>query len=409
MDPSSSDGPRRLATAEVLAIGTELTTGETRDTNAGELSRWLTTEGVVVGRLTALPDRRASVEAALAAGLERADLVVTTGGLGPTPDDLTRESIAALAGEEPAVDPSLERWLRELWDRRGMPFLTINLKQAWLIPSAVALDNPNGTAPGWWVDRPDGRVIVALPGPPREMRPMWRDEVLPRLRERGLGADRAVRTLRLTGIGKSLVAHRLGEALLRATNPEVATYARADAVDVRLSAVAERALDGADGRTADELLDEVEPVVLAALGEHVWARGETTWPEAVRAELERLGWTLAAREIGLGGALCTLLGGLPMLRRAELLPAASPGSLGLGTPDDALSQLRDEAFADVALVVAARSRGADTAVSVAVATPTRTARRRSMAFLGGDLGRTRAAITGAALLLETLRAEPGPG
>ena len=409
MEPLSSDVPRRLATAEVLSIGTELTTGETRDTNAGELSRWLTTEGVVVGRLTALPDRRATVEAALAAALERADLVVSTGGLGPTPDDLTRESIAALAGEEPVVDPALERWLRELWDRRGMPFLSINLKQAWLIPSAVALANPNGTAPGWWVDRPDGRVIVALPGPPREMRPMWRDEVLPRLRERGLGADRAVRTLRLTGIGESLVADRLGETVLRATNPEVATYARADAVDVRMSAVAEPAAGaGRPLRTADELLDEVEPVVLAALGEHVWARGDTTWPEALRVELERLGWTLAAREIGLGGALCTLLGGLPMLRRAELL-ASEPGGASRSVPGDAAIRLRDDAPADVALVVAARRRGADTAVSVAVATPSRTARRRSMAFLGGDLGRSRAAIAGAALLLETLRAEPGPG
>ena len=409
MEPLSSDVPRRLATAEVLSIGTELTTGETRDTNAGELSRWLTTEGVVVGRLTALPDRRATVEAALAAALERADLVVSTGGLGPTPDDLTRESIAALAGEEPVVDPALERWLRELWDRRGMPFLSINLKQAWLIPSAAALANPNGTAPGWWVDRPDGRVIVALPGPPREMRPMWRDEVLPRLRERGLGADRAVRTLRLTGIGESLVADRLGETVLRATNPEVATYARADAVDVRMSAVAEpAAVGGRPLRTADELLDEVEPVVLAALGEHVWARGDTTWPEALRVELERLGWTLAALEIGLGGALCTLLGGLPMLRRAELL-ASEPGGVSRSVPGDAAIRLRDDAPADVALVVAARTRGADTAVSVAVATPTRTARRRSMAFLGGDLGRSRAAIAGAALLLETLRAEPGPG
>src|SRR5207249_1372583 len=105
-----------LLTAELLSVGSELTTGETRDTNAGELAAW---------------------------------------------------------GETVAVDPELETWLRRLWDRRGLPFLEINLKQAWLIRSATAIPNEQGTAPGWWVDRPDGRLIVALPGPPREMRPMW--------------------------------------------------------------------------------------------------------------------------------------------------------------------------------------------------------------------------------------------
>ena len=127
--------------------------------------------------------------------------MVTTGGLGPTPDDLTREAIAATMGESVAVDPELEAWLRGLFARRNMQFAELNLKQAWLIPSASAIANERGTAPGWWVDTADGRVVIALPGPPRELLPMWRDEALPRLRARGLGLDRAVVTLRLTGIG----------------------------------------------------------------------------------------------------------------------------------------------------------------------------------------------------------------
>src|SRR3954451_4171438 len=207
--------PRRLVTAELLSIGTELTVGETRDTNAGELARALTDIGVRVGRLTALPDDLATVTEAFVAGLARADLVISTGGLGPTPDDLTREAIAAACGEDVAVDPELEAWLRELWRRRDMPFPELNLKQAWRIPSSQPLANPNGTAPGWFVSRPDGRIIVALPGPPKEMRPMWADEVMPRLRERGLGEEAVSRTYRLTGIGESLVAEMLGEGLLR--------------------------------------------------------------------------------------------------------------------------------------------------------------------------------------------------
>ena len=112
--------PRRLLTAELLSIGTELTVGDTRDTNAAELARSLTAMGVRVVRLSALRDDLGTVSGAFAAALERADLVVSTGGLGPTPDDLTREAIAAVCGETPAVDPDLEAWLRQLWARRGI-------------------------------------------------------------------------------------------------------------------------------------------------------------------------------------------------------------------------------------------------------------------------------------------------
>jgi len=228
---------RALERAEILSIGSELTVGETRDTNAGDLARELTAHGVEVVRLAALPDDLPAVRDAFDAALERADLAVSTGGLGPTPDDLTRESIAALVGETPAVDPGLDAWLTDLFERRGLPFPDANRKQAWLIPSATAIPNDGGTAPGWWVDRADGKVIVALPGPPREMRPMWHDWVLPRLEARGLGRPTAVANLRTSGLGESLIAEKLGSLLDRDANPTVATYARTDAVDVRISAV----------------------------------------------------------------------------------------------------------------------------------------------------------------------------
>src|SRR5258706_4102522 len=162
-----------LRTAELLSIGTELTVGETRDTNAGDLARDLTRRGVVVERISALPDDVATVTAALGDALAGADLVISTGGLGPTPDDLTREAIATHLGETPAVDPGVDVWLRALFERRSLPFPEANRKQAWLIPSAVSIPNENGTAPGWFVTTPKGRIVVALPGPPREMRPMW--------------------------------------------------------------------------------------------------------------------------------------------------------------------------------------------------------------------------------------------
>ena len=161
---------RTLRVAGLLSVGSELTVGETRDTNSGEIARELTQYGVRVARIQALPDELETVRGAFAAALSNAGLVVSTGGLGPTPDDLTREAIAAATGETVAIDPDLEAWLRNLWARRNMPFAPINLKQAWLIPSATAIPNPNGTAPGWWVDVKGGQVIVALPGPPRARR-----------------------------------------------------------------------------------------------------------------------------------------------------------------------------------------------------------------------------------------------
>ncbi len=391
-------GDRPLRTAELLAVGAELTVGETRDTNSGEIARSLVEAGVGITRINVVPDRLRVVAGTFRAALRRADLVVSTGGLGPTPDDLTREAIAQVVGEAPLVDDELESWLRGLWTRRGLPFPEINRKQAWLIPSARALPNPNGTAPGWWVGRPDGRLVVLLPGPPREMRPMWFEQVLPELRRRRLGNGLLSRTLRLTGIGESQLADELGEARLRRTNPEIATYARADGVDVRLSAY------DRPGRPAAELLDEVEADVLAQLGDHVWARGSTTWTEALAAELDRLDWTLAIREAGTDAALAALLGGMARLRRVESLPAATRAS-GASITAEAQSAAR-AAAATVGLAVDARPRGDDTVVTIGIATPLGLERERRLGFLGGSQGRSRAALLAAAALLRRLRAAP---
>jgi nicotinamide-nucleotide amidase len=419
---------RRLLTAELLSIGTELTVGDTRDTNAGELASGLTTLGVRVTRLTALPDDLDAVTEAFRSGLERADLVVSTGGLGPTPDDLTREAIAAACDETVVVDPDLEAWLRELWSRRGIAFPELNLKQAWLIPTAVSLPNPNGTAPGWFVRRPDGRIVVALPGPPREMRPMWTDHVLPRLQDLGLGTEMVTRTYRLAGIGESQVADRLGETLLRATNPTVATYARAEAVDVRITAVAE------PPRTAEQLVEEAASIVLDLLGDHIWSTGTTTWSEAIGVRLEEQGWTLATVEIGTAGAFGTLIGDRPWHRFDEVIALEAPaarahalrsptrgdtggpahdepdgvglGDAGRGVADDLIlfaRRARELGGAEVGVAIRAHARTADTAVSIAVSTPRAERKDRRIVFLTGPLGRSRAALSAASFVLETLR------
>ncbi|HET7494534.1 MAG TPA: molybdopterin-binding protein [Candidatus Limnocylindrales bacterium] len=401
--PDDTGPGRELLHAELLSIGSELTVGETRDTNAGELARALTLEGVIVGRITALPDRLEAVRDALTAGLERADLVVSTGGLGPTPDDLTREAIAAATGETPAVDPELDAWLRDRWARRGLPFPEINLKQAWLIPSAVALPNPNGSAPGWFVSRPDGRVIVALPGPPREMRPMWSDQALPRLRTRGLGREIAVQTFRLTGIGESQVAEILGEEMLRRPDPEVATYARVEAVDIRVSADG----PGSDGATAAERVAAASSVVRERLGSYVWAEGDTTWSSAIGQRLAELGWRLAVDEIGSGGQVGLVLGDDDRLALVESRPfdAARPTDDvdDEGSLIDRARGVRSRAGVEVGLAVRVRPRGSEYAVSVAVVTPRTERRQTRTTYAGGSIGRSQSGLLAAAILLETLR------
>ncbi|MBI3748796.1 MAG: competence/damage-inducible protein A [Chloroflexi bacterium] len=412
--PPPTPSTRRLLTAELVSIGSELTVGDTRDTNAGELARSLTAMGVRVGRLTALPDDLDAVTEAFRLGIARSDVVVSTGGLGPTPDDLTREAIAAACGETPVVDPGLEAWLRELWRRRGLPFPELNLKQAWRIPSATILDNPNGTAPGWFVGRPDGRVIAALPGQPREMRPMWADQAVPRLRALGLGTEVAARTYRLTGIGESQVADLLGERLLRTANPIVATYARTEAVDVRVSATA------APPRSAQELVDEAAATVLDKLGPYVWATGETTWSEAIGRRLEDLGWSAAAVEIGTGGSLSALFGDADWFRFDEILREDAPAARA-HEPDGGLDvdpgagpvpgtdlirfarRARELGGADVGVAVRTRFRSGDTAVSIALSTPAAERQVSRVVFLTGGLGRSRAALAAAAFVLEALR------
>src|SRR5437879_13754103 len=231
--------------AELMSIGTELLLGQIVDTNAAYLAGRLALRGIDCLHMQTVGDNLGRATEAFRLALSRSDLVVATGGLGPTEDDLTREAIAAALGETPAVDAGLEADLREWFAARGLVMPERNRKQAWLIPSAKALPNPNGTAPGWDV-RKDGKRIVAMPGVPREMTPMW-ESVEPSLT--GGGALRW-RTLKLLGIGESAVEEKLAERV-HSTSPTVATYAKNDGVHVRVADKA--AATGEAGRHVAEM------------------------------------------------------------------------------------------------------------------------------------------------------------
>ena len=143
--------------AEIIPVGTELLMGEIVDTNSPYLASQLPSLGIDLFFISTVGDNQGRIVEALKRAWGRSSLILLTGGLGPTEDDITRESIAAFLGEEMKVDPELEKWLRSVFDSRGLPMPSRNLKQAALIPSAVSLPNPLGTAPGWWVEK-EGRI-----------------------------------------------------------------------------------------------------------------------------------------------------------------------------------------------------------------------------------------------------------
>ena len=286
--------------AEILSIGTELLLGQIVDTNAQYLASRLADLGIDCLYISTVGDNPARCRETLERALGRSDLVVSTGGLGPTEDDLTRETIAAVLGEEPVVDAILERELREWFAGRGIGMPERNRKQAWLIPSARALPNPNGTAPGWDVRKGEKR-IVAMPGVPREMTYMWEHHVEPTL---AAGAVLRSRTLKMLGIGESLAEEALGE-LVRSTTPTVVTKAKNDGVHVRITD------KDTDAATMDARIADMEALVRERLGQYVWGTDDETLGSVIGHGLSERGWRLATAESLSGGDVARTLADSP--------------------------------------------------------------------------------------------------
>ena len=292
--------------AELLSVGTELLLGEIIDTNSAFLAQDLARRGVDILWSQRVGDNLGRVSQALERALDRSDAVIVCGGLGPTDDDLTREAIATVVGETPMVDPALEEVLKARFARYGQKtFPARNIKQAWLIPSAEALPNPQGTAPGWFVRTERGgkpRWIIALPGPPRELKPMWLDEVVSRLQLPP--AALYSKTFKTHNIGESTVAEMLG-TLTDGANPSVATYAKRDGVQVRVAAKA------ASPDEAKTLACEVETQVRNLLTANLWGEDGDELAAVVLRTLEGKEQTLATMESLTGGLLGDLLTSVP--------------------------------------------------------------------------------------------------
>ncbi len=289
--------------AEIISVGTELLLGEITDTNASYLAGQLPFLGIDLYWISQVGDNQTRLVEVLERAWQRSDLILTTGGLGPTEDDLTRETIAEMLGEEVRIDPLLEREIRELFARRGIKMAHSNIKQAAVIPSAKAIHNARGTAPGWWVEK-DGHILMAMPGPPREMHHMWHTEVLPRLHQRATGAIIFSKTLKVFGLPEGTVGE-LVSPLLSSANPTLGIYAKADGIHLRFTAKAK------SQKQVEEMVTQGEARARSILGESIWGTDNDTLASVVGHVLAEKGLSLAVMEYCTGGLLTATITDAP--------------------------------------------------------------------------------------------------
>src|SRR5215211_4406837 len=296
------DGQNNMTSAEIVTIGTEMLLGDLVDTNTAWLSIRLATLGVGVYRHTTVGDNRVRIVGALGEAASRADLVITTGGLGPTSDDLTNECLAAVAGREMVEYPEARAHVDEMFRRFGRTPTANNYKQALFPKGTRLIPNPLGTAMGALLDD-DGTLFATLPGVPSEMKRMFEDTLEPLIRARSDGSI-VSKTLWFAGIGESALAEQVQD-FLDATDPTVAPLAGQGKVRLRITTRA------ATQREAQEKITPVEKEVIARLGDYFFGEDEETLEGAVGRLLQELGATLALAESCTGGLLAKRLTDMP--------------------------------------------------------------------------------------------------
>lgn len=298
--------------AEIIAVGSEMLTPTKVDTNSLWLTDQLNLLGVDVTQKIVVGDDLNRLAAAIAAAVSRAAIVLITGGLGPTEDDLSREATAQALGRGLAQDPAILAAIEQRFATLNRKMAPNNVRQSFLVEGAVKLDNPNGTAPGQWIES-GGALVALLPGPPGEMKPVFSAEVLPRLR--AVLPARALRTrfYRVAGMGESDVDQLIAPVYTRYTNPVTTILAAAGDIQIHLRSFCQTEAE-AESRVA-ELGSQIE----ALLGSRIYSRNGDPLEVALGAMLRERGATLAVAESCTGG----LLGG-----RLTEAPGASDWFLG---------------------------------------------------------------------------------
>ena len=290
-----------MPSAEILSIGTEILLGEIVDTNAQYIARALRDAGIDLYRKTTVGDNAQRIAQAVREALERSEIIITSGGLGPTVDDLTREGVAMAVGVEMEYLPELWEQIEERFRRFGRQPTENNKRQALIPKGAIPVENPVGTAPAFIVLAPGDKSIISLPGVPREMEYLMDNAVMPFLAEHYQlhGIIKSL-TLHTSGAGESQIDDLIGD-LEKGSNPTVGLSAHAGQVDIRITAKAESL------SAAQDLIEPVELAIRQRLGKWIYGVDDQTLQEAALQQLKSLGWQLGVIEAGLDGRLSQLL------------------------------------------------------------------------------------------------------
>ena len=291
--------------AEIIAVGSELLTPFRQDTNSLYLTGELERLGIPVVQKTVVGDDRERLKAAFGDALQRAELVIGIGGLGPTEDDRTREAVAELLGRPLQRQEEIAARMEERFRARGRKMSPVNLRQAMVPEGAEWLANDHGTAPGLWLETDDKRIVLLLPGPPPELKPMFEEHCLPRLRARAPKHAFAHKVLKTVGLAESELEERVAPIYRQYTNPETTILAAPGQVEIHLRATGSDTAEAL--RRAEELAERLEQ----ALGDYVFTRGPETLEQVVGLYLMMRGATLAVAESCTGGLVAERLTNVP--------------------------------------------------------------------------------------------------
>jgi len=298
--------------AEIIAIGTELTSGRSLDTNSPWISQELAALGIPTAFHTTLGDLMDDHVAAFQTALKRCRFVISTGGLGPTQDDLVREALALTLGEPLVEDPESLQAIQALFTRRDRPMPERNRVQAFLPRGALALPNRSGTAPGIWIKTGE-TILVALPGVPAEMKTMFREQVVPRLRQAGLASGTTyLRKINLFGKGESEIEQAALDLTIRGREPEVGITASEGTISFRIVA------RGSNEGMAKAAADATAQIILERFGELVIGEGDVDVAEALLHVLQARRLTLATAESCTGGLVAAMIAAIPGASNAFL-------------------------------------------------------------------------------------------
>jgi nicotinamide-nucleotide amidase len=374
--------------AEIIPTGTEILLGNVIDTNSSFLANQLSLLGIDLYFISIVGDNRERLLEVLKRAWTRAELIITTGGLGPTQGDITREAIAELVSEKLEVDQKLWQELQSFFRQRHREIPQSNIKQAMVIPSAKTISNSMGTAPGWWVEK-NNHIIIALPGPPGEMQLMWKECILARLRGKVAGGVIISRTMKTFRLAEAKVDELLAP-FLHLSNPTLATYAKSDGIHLRITAKAQEETE------AKQMIAQREADIRAILEPNIWGVDDDTLDSVVGMLLRDKGLSLATMESFTNGLLCNTIAdsqGSSAYFKGGLIACCDETKIAFGVDPQLLKRYDNEGSQVAEAMAEAVRKKLKADVGLSITGSTNDSKKGSNVFIGLNSDKLRQIVT----------------